>query len=238
MQPTRVPERRIQMPGERFSTVYLRSQDPTPDSSRARHRVSTLFREVVVKSHNEQLARYIGQELGIVVPRNGSHSSDWTQFLRECRTPDFLDAITLVYRYLFYHASEDLANQWRDVVKKIFAEENLAYNIDQVCGVHPAVDREFQTNNASTIAGLAADRYEAVRDSFKQAVNHLNGVEPNYLQAWRGTFAAVEALFVLMFPYARLTADDVERRLRPLVEGTYASDEAAQKAAHRMVDSV
>ena len=53
------------MPGERFSALYVRPEDPTPDSSRARHRVGALFRETVFKDHTEQLARYVGQELGV-----------------------------------------------------------------------------------------------------------------------------------------------------------------------------
>jgi hypothetical protein len=152
------------MPGERFSILYVRPEDPTPDSIRARHRVGVLFRESAFNNHTEHLARYVGQELGVPVPGDGRHSSDWQQFLRECRTPEFLDTVTLVYRYLFYHASAGTANQWRDVVKRIFAEENLAYEIDDVGGVHPAIDREFQRNSISAVAALRSDRHQKVRE--------------------------------------------------------------------------
>jgi hypothetical protein len=228
-------ERMTSMPGERFSALYVRPADPAPDSGRARHRVGALFRETVFNHHTEQLARYLGQELGIPVPGDGRFSSDWQQFIRECRTPEFLDTITLVYRCLFYHASGETANQWRDAVKRIFAEENLAYDIDDVGGVHPAIDREFQRNSASAIAGLESDRYDNVRELFEQASNHLSGDPPNYLQAWRAMFSAVEALFTLMFPYVRLTAEDIDRRLQPVVHHAYASDAAAQRAAQRML---
>jgi hypothetical protein len=225
----------ISTPGERFSALYVRPGDPTPDSSRARHRVGALFRETVFNNHTEQLAGYLGQELGIPVPRDGRHSSDWQQFIRECRTPAFLDTISLVYRYLFFHVGDETANQWRDVVKRVFAEENLAYDIDDVGGVHPAIDREFQRNSASAIAGLESDRYDNVRELFEQAANHLSGDPPNYVKAWRAMFSAVEALFGLMFPYVRLTAEDIDRRLQPVVQRAYASDAAAQRAAQRMV---
>jgi Protein of unknown function (DUF1153) len=223
------------MPAERFSALYMRPGDPTPDSSRARHRVGALFRETVFNNHTEQLARYLGQQVGIPVPGDGRHSSDWQQFIRECPTPDFLDTITLVYRYLFYHAGDETATQWRDAVKKIFDEESLAYEIDDVGGVHPAIDREFQRNSASAVAGLQSDRYDNVRELFERASNHLSGDLPNYLQAWRAMFSAVEALFALMFPYVRLTAEDIDRRLQPVVQCAYASDAAAQKAAQSMV---
>jgi hypothetical protein len=223
------------LPRERFSTLYMRPEDPTPDSPRARHRVGVLFRETVFKNHTEQLVRYLGQELGVPVPGDGRHSSDWQQYIRECPTPQFLDTMTLVYRCLFFHASHETANQWLDAVKRIFTEENLAYEIDDVGGVHPAIDREFQRNSASAIAGLESDRYDNVRELFEQASNHLSGDPPNYLQAWRAMFSAVEALFASMFPYVRLTAEDIDRRLQPVVRRAYESDAAAQRAAQRML---
>jgi hypothetical protein len=97
-------------------------------------------------------------------------------------------------------------------VKAIFAEENLAYQIDEVGGIHPAVDHEFQRNIVSAIAALQSQRYRNVRDAFESASNHLSADPPNYKQAWRGTFAAVGLLFGLMFPHVRLTVDEVDRR--------------------------
>jgi len=221
-------------PGERFSALYVRPEDPTPDSSRARHRVGVLFRETVFKVPTDGLARYLDQELGIPVPGEGRHSSHWQQYLRDCCIPQFLDIITLVYRYLFYHFSEETARQWRDGVRRIFAEENLAYKIDEVGGVHPAIDREFQRNRASTVAGLESDRYDNVRELFERASSYLSGDPPKYVEAWRATFSAVEALFALMFPYTRLTAEDIDRRLQPVVQRAYASDTTAERAAQRM----
>jgi len=223
------------MPGERFSALYVRPEDPTPDSSRARHRVGALFRETVFTSHAEELARYVGQELGVPVPGDGRHSSDWQQFIRDCRTPELLDTVTLVYRYLFYHADNTTANHWRDLVKKIFAEENLAYEVDDIGGVHPAIDREFQRNSASAIAGLQSDRYQNVRELLEHAPNHLSADRRSYVLAWRATLSAVEALFALMFPHVRLTAEEVERRLQPVVQRAYEGDAAAQRAAQRML---
>jgi hypothetical protein len=223
------------MPGERFSALYVRPGDPTPDSSRARHRVGALFRETVFNKHTEQLARHLDRELGVPVPGGGRRSSDWLQFIRECRTPEFLDVVTLVYRYLFYHADADTANQWRDAVKNVFAEENLAYEVDEVGGVHPAIDREFQRNSISAVAGLQSDRHQNVRELLEHALNHLSGDPPNYLQAWRAMFSAVDAQFAIMFPYVRLTAEDVERRLRPVVQRAYEGDAAAHGAAQSML---
>jgi hypothetical protein len=38
-----------------------------------------------------------------------------------------------------------------------------------------------------------------------------------------------------MFPYVRLTADEIERCLRPIVERAYEGDATAQKDAQRML---
>jgi hypothetical protein len=234
VEPTVTPERLTCPRASRFSTLYLRPGDPTPDSSRARHRVGALLGEPVFKHEVEQLAGYLGLELGVAIPGDGRLSSAWQQYMRECSVAQFLDTVTLVYRHLFYHASADTADQWRDRVRRVFAEENLAYEIDDIGGVHPAVDREFQRNSASAIAGIESDRYDRARELFERASNHL-GDPPNYVQAWRAMFSALDAVFILMFPYARLTAEDIDRRLRPLVQRAYAADPTALRAAHKML---
>jgi hypothetical protein len=223
------------MPGERFSVLYVRPGDPAPDSGRARHRVGALFREPVFNPHIGPLAAHLGQNLGIPMPTDGNCSSRWHRFIRECRTADFLDTVTVVYRYLFWHVGDETADWWRDAVRRIFVEENLAYEIDDIGGIHPRVDREFQRNLASAIAGLQSDRYQDVRALLEGASSNLSTDPPNYKQAWRATLSAVEALFGLMFPYARLTADEIERRLPALVHRAYQGDPTAQGAARRMM---
>jgi hypothetical protein len=129
------------MSGDRFSLLYLRPDDAVSDSSRARYRIGTLFSEAIFDSHSEHLAAYLGRNLGVPLPGNGQYPSQFHQFVRECRTSDFLDIVSIVYRYLFWHVNESAANWWRDVVREIFSEENLAYEIDQAGGAHPRVDR-------------------------------------------------------------------------------------------------
>jgi hypothetical protein len=223
------------MPGERFSRLYLRPGDPAPDSGKARHRVGALFRENVFNEHAERLAAYLGRELGLPVPSGGRYSSHWHQFVRECPTADFLDMITIVYRYLFWHVGDEIAQWWRGVVRQIFVEENLAYEIDDVCGIHPSVDREFQRNIVSAVATLRSHRYQKLSELMESASNHLSGDPPNYKQAWRSTLSAVEGLFGLMFPYARLTGDEVKRCLQPVVQGAYDGDATALRAAQSML---
>jgi len=225
------------MPGERYSQLYARSREASPDSARARYRVGVLFRETIFNHHGERLASYLSRQLGIPITGDGKRSSDWLEFLRDCRTSDFLDAITMVYRYLFWQIGEESALWWKDVVRQIFAEENLAYVIDDVGGVHPAIDQEFQKNVASVIAMLQPDRYQGIRRLLEIALGHLSADPPNYKQAWGATMSGVEGLLGLMFPQARMTADDLERRIQPIVQRAYEGDAAAQKAAQNLLVS-
>jgi hypothetical protein len=124
---------------------------------------------------------------------------------------------------------------WRDAVRRIFDEEHLGYDVDDAGGIHPRIDRAFQRNASSAVAGLESDRYHKVRELLELSSTHLCSTPPNYKQAWRSTLSAVEVLFGLIFPYGRLTTDEVERRLRPALERAYSDDPAAQKTAQRML---
>src|SRR5262245_20700779 len=112
------------MSGERFSDLYVHAGDPTPDSDRARRRVGALFHDPSFSGQVEPLAAYCAQRLGISLPATRGYPSHWHRFVRECGIAEFLDVITITYRYLFWHVSENAANEWRDAVTKIFAEEN------------------------------------------------------------------------------------------------------------------
>jgi hypothetical protein len=226
------------MSGEQFSRLYLCPPDPVQDSTRARYRLSALLRERVFTQHAESLATYVGREIGIPLSNDGRYSSQWNQFIRECRTADLLDIITVIYRYLFWHVGEEIAHWWRDAVRKIFSEEKLTYQIDDVGGVHPAVDQEFQRNMVSAIAAVRSPRYQKISELIENASTHLIADPPNYKQAWRAMLSAVEGLFGLMFPYVRLTADEIERHLVPMMQNAYSGDATAQAAARLIVTSL
>jgi hypothetical protein len=226
------------MPGEQFSRSHVHPGAPGQDSTRARYRVGALFGETGINSQVGQLASYLGRELGVPVPGDGRRSSNWHAFIRECPTSEFLDTITVVYRYLFWHAGEESANRWRDGVRRVFAEEHLAYEIDDVGGVHPQVDREFQENLASAVAGLQSENHRGVRELVESASKYLHATPPNHRQALQLMLSAAETLFGQMFPHVRLSAEEIERRLWPVVQRAYDGDEPAQRAAGEMLTAL
>jgi hypothetical protein len=221
--------------GERFSLLYAQPPEAVSDSPRARHRIGSLLGDAVVDPHGASLAAQINRNLGVSMIGDGRHPSHWHQFIRDCRIADFLDTLTVVYRYLYWHFDERAATLWRDAVRKVFDEEHLGYEVDDAGGIHPRLDRTFQRNAASAVAGLQSERYLKVRELLDIGSAHLCSTPPNYKQAWRSTLSAVEVLFGLIFPYGRLTTDEVDRRLRPALERAYADDPAAQKTAQRML---
>ena len=226
------------MPGEQFSRSHVHSGAPGQDSTRARYRVGALFGETGINSQVGQLASYLGRELGVPVPGDGRRASNWHAFIRECPTSEFLDTITVVYRYLFWHAGEESANRWRDDVRRVFAEEHLAYEIDDVGGVHPRVDREFQENLASAVAGLQSENHRGVRELVESASKYFHATPPNHRQALQLMLSAAETLFGQMFPHVRLSAEEIERRLWPVVQQAYDGDEPAQRAAGEMLTAL
>jgi hypothetical protein len=50
--------------------------------------------------------------------------------------------------------------------------------------------------------------------------------------------SAAETLFGQMFPYVRLSAEEIERRLWPVVQQAYEGDEPAQRAAGEMLTAL
>lgn len=225
------------MPGEQFSQLYIERGDRLADSIRARRRVGTLFRGNDFERQYERLAQYVEGELGARLDHGGDDPYYWDLFVQRCDIGDFLDLVTLVYHYFARNVGAQSALRWRDALRRIISEEHLAYAIDDQGGVHPAVDQAFQQNRKSAVAGLQSPRYQNVRASIERVSPELTSNPPNYKEAWRATFAAVEGLFRLMFPTApRLTADGIAEHLGPLVQRTYRQDATALRAAVRLLN--
>src|SRR6267378_1055621 len=187
--------------GQRFSLVYLRNADLLQDSPRARRRVASLLGSI---KDFEDLPGYLVRELGIDVT-SGIAGIDWPNTLRSFALRDFLDLFTVACRYLenkrrsprgMYNpsAKEHLVNE----ITRIFAEENLRYEIDAAGGVHFKVDSEFAATTTAAIAALGAARYANAREQFETAMAALSQADIDGKQGIRGVFNAAECVFKLM----------------------------------------
>jgi hypothetical protein len=222
--------------GERFSHIYLARGEPTADSARMRHRLGTALAALGAS----ELRRFLEAELGITAPQY-KHTYGWREFTATAALRDILDTITITFRYLDgevrrHNRTRESLFEWLRTVRRIFAEENLGYQVDVKGGVHFAIDEEFERNRSSAIASLQGSRYANALAEFTAAFASLDLVPANGKAAIRGVFLAAEALFLLMFPAASiLGGPEVARHLRPVVDRTLGHDASARSAAHQIL---
>ena len=218
----------------RYSQLYIQFDALLQDSPRARNRLASLLR--IIRA-DERMGLVIQSALGVRIHSDGVHWVYWEQFITKTDLRDVLDTITEVYKFLV-RADRLRAILWLKETRAIFAQEHLAYEIDEDAIVHPAVDREFQRNRVSVISGLQLPRYANVLQSFERVSDELSADPPHGKEAWRACFSAVEGLFRLMFPASpRLTSTEVETRLRPVLRRVYAADATGLRAAQALASS-
>ena len=126
----------------RYSHLYIEQTAPLPDSERARHRLGTLMKGLMTTPEARSLGHLLERELGVPVRITAPY--DFPPFTAKCAIRDFLDAVTITRTY-FSRQGNGSAN-WVKEARRIFSEERLAYEIDDVGVVHPAVDKEYQRN--------------------------------------------------------------------------------------------
>lgn len=225
--------------GQRFSHVYLAPQAALPDSQRMRLRLATLLCDFAYID----FAKTVARELGVAVTGAGSRDHYWKKFLVNAELRDVLDIITI--RFRAFKALEQIVRdpnpssaRWVSGVRRIFSEEKLHYTIDDLAGVHYAVDMEFSRNQVSAIAALQASRYSNARDAFQNAMTAFDAVPPDGKSALRSVFFSAEGLFKLMFPKANLLGGNtVDAYLIPRIKELHAADTAALISATAMARS-
>lgn len=198
--------------GRRFTHNYLERGEPTRDSKRMRVRLASTL-------NDEWINGYIApndleKQLGIEIPSAFYDDCvDWKLFLDDCSLPDVLDTITIVAQHL-----GSVKERWIGAARRILQEENLAYRVDDLGGVHFAVDAEFAHNQACTIAALQPSRYCAARTHFEEGQKALDAHPQRTREAIRQTFECVETVFKLMLPNeTQLGHSEITKKLKPLV---------------------
>jgi hypothetical protein len=218
----------------RYSQLYIDQSAPLPDSARARHRLGKLLESMLSHTEAQSLSHFMERELGVTV--GAYYSYHLTNFCAKCPVRDLLDTVTLAFTEFKKRGS--FATHWLKEARRIFSEECLAYAIDDGGVVHPAVDKEFQRNRQSTVAGLQMPRYANSLAAFERVSDELASIPPNGKDAWRAVFGSVEGLFRLMFPSAtQLNAGAVDTNLSGLIQKLYGSDSVALRAASKLLAS-
>lgn len=186
-----------------------------------------------------RLGHIIEKELGIDIDSDCGYDFFWPPFLEKAELRDVLDSVTMRYLTIVdmysrpdsKHRSEFIEN-----ISRIFKEESVHYRVDDKGGVHFAVDADFENSRVATIAHLGKQRYVAVRSNYEEAFSALDRTPPDGKAAIRSAFFAVEGLFRLIFNNAhQLSAAEVQKHLKPLVDQKYDGQKPAIHLAQKQV---
>lgn len=226
-----------------FRRLYLRPDSPLPDSPRFRRRLATIVLTRLFTSFETQsaLGEFLALAFGIEVPHwesPGGRAYGLEQHFLDAHVHDVLESITAVFQVLARDRSRQ-TDAWLYAVRQIFADEHMAYRVDDDCVVHPLVDQAFEAGRVSVIAALAGEAFNAARAHFEDAIASLEEEPPDTRGAVRNCFDAAENLFKLLTGTGQdLTQNNVLATLKPIVDRLHGSLDATTKShAGRMVSS-
>lgn len=225
--------------GQRFSHVYIPRGFPLPDGPRMRVRLAALLKRLdeMHPAYGRAVLTRLKGELGVPIPIDYDQVH-WDSFYGKSELRDALDAITIYHKGLLFNESGSAKYFTREVAR-IFKEENVRYVVDEECGVHFAIDAEYENNMASTVAGLGNPRHTTARQAFDAAQSALDRAEPDLKEALRNIFEAVEVVFKLILPEARrISSRDITEKLKPLMSKMYPGSTTAVTVAGQYLDSL
>lgn len=221
--------------GHRYSHLYIDRPTGLRDGPRIRRRVASLF--VSMSLHEvSHIAAYTQGETGESLSISAGIYG-WTKFFETCPLDTFLDLPTIIAKLLVRRVVYKTRN-WVDGVERILREEQAAYTLDELGGVHPYVDAAFNESRLTAIEALKNERYGTAAASLSKAYDNLHGSPVFARDAIRHAFDAAENIFKMMTGKARLTAGDAKGTLAAFINQQVGSaDPVAQRAAHQMLSS-
>ncbi|MES2814686.1 MAG: hypothetical protein V4720_07305 [Pseudomonadota bacterium] len=229
--------------GEFYSRNYLRSSAASPDDARARHRLAAYLNEYFSDDERE-IGLFIERELGLKPRSYGSatYTIYWESFLGKLDIGDFLDVITAVVRF----RPQQRKNRKGSIVtydllsftRRVVAEQNLAYRIDDKGGIHPSIDAAFAINSLSLLRRLDDAKLQASAEHIARAERSLLPSSFDGRQAIRSTFDAAENLLKVIFPNCtQLKAQSVTEQLGPYLVSHFREDRTEKQSADKLVKS-
>jgi hypothetical protein len=228
-----------------FRRLYARPDSPLPDGPRFRRRLATIVQEYQFDSFESRgnVGRFMESQFGIEVPHYegmGGRVFRFEEHFLQSHIHDVLESITAIARFLAGGTSRSSASDhWVRTVRRILAEEHMAYRIDDDGVVHPLVDQAFEAARVSVIGALAGEAFNAARTHFEDALAALEEEQPDTRGAVRNCFDAAENLFKLLTGTGQdLTQANVTATLKPIVDRLHGGlDPATQSHAGRMLSS-
>lgn len=215
-----------------YSRAYLKPDAPLEDSERFRVRLSAVVDRLRPDTH--QLAGAVRFKLGVEVDST-LYDYVFGRWIARCDRRDLLDFMTI----LIEMSPEDERSAVIATLRTMLLEEYLAFEMTDDGSVKPKIDMAFAGNVEAAIALMGKPRYAGVRREFETGQTSLSPIPPNWTQATRHTFFALENLFKLMFPkQPRLGAKEAETVLKAALDRRYASaTPSVQREASRMLSA-
>ena len=189
------------------------------------------------------LGHFMESQFGIEVPHYegmGGRVFKFEDHFLQAHIDDVLESITAIARYLAGGPGRSSASDhWVNTVRQVFAEEHMAYRIDDDGVVHPLVDQAFEAARVSVIGALGGETFNAARAHFENAIAALEEDPPDTRGAVRDCFDAAENLFKLLTGNGQdLTQSNVTATLKPIVDRLHGGlAKATQSHAGRMLSS-
>lgn len=224
--------------GQLFTHVYCERGTPLQDSEQFRRRIGK-FCKYLTSEYNFKLAEWLEQETGLVIGWV-AYERDIIGLFSNAEIKIMLNSITLVWRFLIADIANKYtkldAQKWYGFVKRALSEENMGYQLDEYCGVHYLIDKEFEINRISAIRCLQDPKYTTVIVAFEDAHRHLDSNPPDTKAAVRSLFESIEILVKQMTNTNRLNKRIVKERLKEIAVGICETDTTAQEVVTHLFD--
>lgn len=243
--------------GELFARLYMERGAPAQDNPFFRNRLDA-YLQTNHYSDYAKISAYLKQEAGLIVSTSYLEKFhnvyyNFAEFFSKTRIDLVLSAFTLIWRFLrkeysqlsktgridsAYEMRYPEADAWREFVSRALREENLAYVLDEMCGVHYHIDEEFERNRISALNCLDSPKYAGVRAAFESAHRYLDTTPPDTKAAVRAAFEAFEISARLICPASKnLNKWMVENVLAPAVLKA-ASDATEIDAINKLFEGI
>ncbi|MGC9420150.1 MAG: hypothetical protein ACP5EN_14400 [Rhodovulum sp.] len=237
--------------GKRFSHVYIVRGEPEKDSKKARFRLAKLAEKSCPSAkttrhgssidYNKRAQESIENELGVKFgtrSTSGTLVRSWEWYFNKVAVTEMLDTITVVAASLHSeYSKDDRRGRFLAEARRILKEENLAYEIDEIGGVHPLVDATFSAAMESAISGMDNPRYAASAECVNRIDGYLLQDPQDFIGAIRAVFGACENTFKLMYGVPRLDARTAGERIGGDQQRLYTEHPTLQAASAKTLEA-